>query len=139
GININSATGQLSGTPTTPGNYVFTVRAVDASGNVDVQTLAIKIDPVVPGGFTRVWNGADNNWNNPKNWSPAGVPTATDDVYVSASIPVIPTLTSNVTIHSIVVEDGATVDTNGFTLTLTGNGDAGNTIIGTGAVVMTGF
>jgi uncharacterized repeat protein (TIGR01451 family) len=138
GLQLNSATGTITGTPTTPGNYVFTIQSVDANGNVDTQILAIKIDPPVPAGFSRAWNGADANWLNPRNWSPAGVPGPTDSVYISSTIPVMPMLTSDVTITSIVVESGATLDTNGFTLTLLGNGDAGNTIIGNGTVVMQG-
>jgi uncharacterized repeat protein (TIGR01451 family) len=138
GLTINPSTGQISGTPTTPGNYVFTVRAIDASGNVDIQTLAIKIDPVVPASFTKVWNGATNDWNNPHNWSPAGVPTATDSVYISASIAVMPVLTSDATIHDVVIEPGATLDTNGFTLTVLGN-VSGGAIVGNGTVVMNGI
>ena len=66
------------------------------------------------------------------------MPDATDRVYVSASIPTIATLTRDVTIRDLFVETGATVDTNGFRLTVTGNADAGRTIIGTGTTVLTG-
>ena len=48
GLSLSSA-GTISGTPTTPGNYRFTVRCVDASGNADDQPLYLQIDP----------NGAD--------------------------------------------------------------------------------
>ena len=81
-----------------------------------------------------MWNGTDTNWSNPKNWSPNGVPVATDNVYVAAGLPVMPSLAQNVTVHNITVEPGATVNTNGFTLTVTGDAFAGKTIVGTGFV-----
>ena len=138
GLSIDPLTGTISGTPTTPGNYVFTVQSVDASGNIDTQTLSIAIDPPLPAGFSRLWNGADANWSNPINWSPRGVPTAVDSVFISAAALIMPRLTSNITLVDLVVEPGATLDTSGFTVTLTGNVDAGNTIIGTGTVILTG-
>ena len=130
--------GTISGTPTVPGNYRFTVRCVDASGNEDDQPLFLQIDPNTPTGFDAVWNGADTDWSNPDNWSPRGVPDPTDRVYVSAAIPTIATLTRDVTVRDLFVEPGATVNTNGFNLTITGNADAGRTIIGTGTTILTG-
>ena len=88
--------------------------------------------PIRPTGFDAVWNGSDTDWSNPDNWSPRGVPDPTDRVYVSAAIPTIATLTRDVTVRDLFVEPGATVNTNGFNLTVTRNADAGHTIIGTG-------
>ena len=130
--------GTISGTPTTPGNYKFTVRCVDASGNADDQPLFLQIDPTTPAGFDAVWNGSDTDWSNPDNWSPRGVPEPADRVYISAAIPTIATLTRDVTVRDLFVEPGATVNTNGFNLTITGNADAGRTIIGTGTTILTG-
>ena len=42
------------------------------------------------------------------------------------------------TVRDLFVETGATLDTNGFRLTVTRNADAGRTIIGTGTTVLTG-
>ena len=88
--------------------------------------------------FDAVWNGADNNWYNPANWSPRGVPAAASRVYVSAATTVVPRLTADVTLRDLFLEPGATLDTNGFTLTVTNNADAGHTIIGAGQTVLTG-
>ena len=85
-----------------------------------------------------MWNGSDTDWSNPDNWSPRGVPDPTDRVYISAAIPTIATLTRDVTMRDLFVEPGATVNTNGFNLTVTGNADAGRTIIGTGTTILTG-
>ncbi|HEU4891732.1 MAG TPA: FG-GAP-like repeat-containing protein [Vicinamibacterales bacterium] len=137
GVNL-SPTGAISGAPTTPGNYVFTVRCTDAVGKSDEQTLSIQVDPAAPVSFDVLWNGADTNWYNPANWSPRGVPTAATRVYVSAATTVIPKLTANVTIHDLFLEPGARLDTNGFTLTVTNNADAGRTVIGEGRTILTG-
>ena len=132
--------GTLSGTPTTPGNYVFTVECV-ASGppeRRDRQTLSIQVNPAQPIGFDSVWNGLDTNWYNPANWSPRGVPTPSSRVYLSTATPVVPRLTANVTVRDLFLEPGAQLDTNGFTLTVTNNADAGHTIVGEGRTVLTG-
>ena len=74
-----SPNGTLSGTPTTPGNYVFTVECADSGTPVrrDRQTLSIQVNPASPVGFDAVWNGLDSDWYNPANWSPRGVPAET--------------------------------------------------------------
>ena len=127
-----SSTGTLSGTPTTPGNYEFTVECVDSGPpeRRDRQTLTIQVNPASPVGYDALWNGLDSNWYNPANWSPRGVPAETSRVYFSAATSVVPTLTANVTVRDLFLEPGATLDTNGFTLTVTNNADAGHTIIG---------
>ena len=104
----------------------------------DEQTLTMQVNPAVPVASTRCWNGLDTNWYNPANWSPRGVPAATSRVYISAATPVVPRLTANVTVRDLFLEPGATLDTNGFTLTVTNNADAGHTIIGPGTTVLTG-
>jgi hypothetical protein len=54
GLTLNSATGILSGTPTTPGTYTFTVTATDASGassSVIATTVVnptLGINPITP-------------------------------------------------------------------------------------------
>ena len=138
GLTLDPATGVISGMPTTPGNYVFTVQSTDTAGNSDTQTLTLQINPDVPAGFDRVWNGVDSDWSNPLNWSPTGVPPATDRVYISAAISPMPRLTRDTSVLDLVLQDGATLDTNGFVLTVGGRVWAGNTIVGTGQTVVIG-
>ena len=57
---------------------------------------------------------------------------------MSAATTVVPRLTANVTLRDLFLEPGATLDTNGFTLTVTNNAEAGHTIIGEGRTVLTG-
>jgi hypothetical protein len=48
GLNLNQATGVISGTPTLPGTSSFTVRVQDAAGQSDTQGLSIVINAVNP-------------------------------------------------------------------------------------------
>ena len=135
-----SSTGTLAGTPTAPGNYVFTVECVDSGPpeRRDRQTLTIQVNPASPVGFDALWNGLDSNWYNPANWSPTRRAGGELRVYFSAATSVIPRLTADVTVRDLFLEPGATLDTNGFTLTVTNNADAGRTIVGLGQTVLTG-
>jgi hypothetical protein len=64
GLNLNSGTGAITGTPTTPGAYSFVIRASNAGGSVDTGTLTITVVSAA-----RVWNGTAfvsglaNVWN----------------------------------------------------------------------------
>ena len=82
------------GTPTTPGNYVFTVRCTDANGKVDEQTLSMQIDPAAPAGFDALWNGADTELVEPEELEPARRADGDGSrVYISAATTVVPRLT----------------------------------------------
>jgi hypothetical protein len=48
GLNLNSANGTISGTPTAAGTSSFTLRVQDAGGLSDVQALSITINPAAP-------------------------------------------------------------------------------------------
>lgn len=43
GLGLNSSTGVISGTPTVPGNYPFTVKVVDSGSNQATQPLSITV------------------------------------------------------------------------------------------------
>jgi parallel beta-helix repeat protein len=46
-LTLNSATGTLSGIPTTPGTYMFTVKATDSIGDFGTQALSLLVNAVV--------------------------------------------------------------------------------------------
>jgi hypothetical protein len=48
GLSLNASTGEISGTPTTPGTYSFTVEVTDSAAQTDVQGLSILIPAVNP-------------------------------------------------------------------------------------------
>lgn len=43
GLSINASTGAITGTPTTPGTYTFTVQVTDSYAGTDTQALAIVV------------------------------------------------------------------------------------------------
>lgn len=93
-------------------------------------------------GITRTWTGSvDTDWGTGGNWNVGVAPGSLDSIYIPASRPVYPLLTSNVAIGGVTVDDGATVNLGSFDLTSSGNATAG-TIGGitstTGRLVLTG-
>ena len=64
GLTLNTGTGAITGTPTTPGVFTFVIRASNGGGSVDTGTLTITVTS-----GARVWNGTAfvsslaNVWN----------------------------------------------------------------------------
>ena len=46
GLTVNPATGQITGTPTTPGTYTFTARFQSTTGLTDYRTVTITVGAV---------------------------------------------------------------------------------------------
>jgi hypothetical protein len=88
GITLNSSTGAISGTPTTPGKYPFIIRATNLSNEtLNTQTLTITVESA--GGYVQVktaggWQNATvfvktaNGWEegqvnakSPTGWGPS--------------------------------------------------------------------
>ena len=44
------------------------------------------------GNFPVIWQGKDNDWNDPKNWKPAIVPSSCNDVYIPGNLENYPQL-----------------------------------------------
>ena len=77
------------------------------------------------------WLGVNTNWSNTANWSLGIVPSsntlslptsttafsAKDLVHIPSGLANYPVLTANITAYSITLEDGATIDLNGFSIT----------------------
>ncbi len=93
---------------------------------------------VLPTGAVKLWSGAiDTNWSEPGNWSPTGVPGATDNVRIPVATNQ-PVLTNNVSVMDLTVDVGATVSANGFALTAAGHVDAAGSVLEPGTVALTG-
>jgi hypothetical protein len=64
GLSLNTSTGAITGTPTTPGTYSFRIRATNVTGSTDTAVLTITAISAA-----RVWNGTSfvsglvNVWN----------------------------------------------------------------------------
>ena len=107
--------------------YYFRPVIVDASGNMKRELASY--DSLAPIELTspnmKVWRGViSTSWNNPGNWSPQGVPVATDDV-------MIPSGTANdchldisgAVANSVYVRDGAVFYLDNPSTDLTVNAD----------------
>src|SRR5690606_32609963 len=68
----------------------------------------------------KTWLGLTQDWHTTSNWSPAGLPTATDDVVipVTANQPIMSA--AGVT-RNLTVQTGALLSLNSFTLTVNGD------------------
>ena len=91
--------------------------------------------------YNKAWIGGDNagphDWSNAANWSPAGAPASTDNVFVCAGPTAAPVLSANAPVGSLLLENAASLDLNGFTLTASGSVNAPSPIIG-GTLAMAG-
>ncbi|MFN7015441.1 MAG: hypothetical protein ACK4ON_14340, partial [Bacteroidia bacterium] len=81
---------------------------------------------------TYTWNGSvSTDWNTAANWTPSGIPTASDHaIIVTASNNLV--LTTNQSITNFTINSGI-IDLNGFQLTTTGNVALNNGTINGGA------
>lgn len=87
-----------------------------------ISTLLVFLFCVQVHATTYTWLGTtSSNWTTTSNWSPAVVPTSTDDIVVNASSSATNNLTldQNRTIKSLTISAGKTVNLGTFTLTLT--------------------
>jgi hypothetical protein len=61
-----------------------------------------------------VWTGCsgNNQWNDPLNWNQNRIPLASDSVIIPGIIsgPLYPTLSGSIQVHTLVVEEGSTLE-----------------------------
>lgn len=114
----------VSGTGLVTAQAIGRARIVASSSGL-ADTVVVNVASL-PAGVDRMWVGgtllAENDWFTADNWSPSGVPTATDVIYIPAGVEALH-LTANASVGSI------HADSTGFYLfyvtnsTLTINGD----------------
>jgi hypothetical protein len=80
GLSLNTSTGAITGTPTTPGIFTFVIRATNVTGTANTGTLTIT---VTSGG--KVWNGTAFVAGNTKVWSGSAWTTSTTKVWNGSS------------------------------------------------------
>lgn len=81
------------------------------------------IEVLMPSGTTRTWTGANtDDWIDPGNWSPGGVPLATDDILVPSGVSRMPKVKNDsLSCHQITVCAAANFTlTTGMTFHVTG-------------------
>jgi hypothetical protein len=102
----------LAGFITNPGGTSYNVTKTLSSDTLEfIQASgffageAFDNDPLEPAGnliiwtgtsFTRTWTGAVNSdWNLAGNWSPAGIPSADENVVIPGGTPRVPVISTN--------------------------------------------
>ncbi len=118
-------------------SHVVSYQVTDSFGVTSSLTRVVKVVPPVT--YNKQWLGNSSDWMDGANWSPSGVPTASDSVYIPLNVSFQPQLTANTDITSIQIENSASLDLQNFTLTSSGSVIAiGNMVATSGGLVMTG-
>lgn len=91
--------------------------------------------------FSATWvGGSSTSWTTAANWSPASVPTQTEDISITSGSSFYPVVAANTTIRNLTITGGpgagaALTINSGVTLTCTGANNIGTvTISGTGTL-----
>lgn len=123
-VNSNWTGNSLSVTTSGLTTITFRLYAYSAEATTGTGGIAGALDfggTLVP---TSTWNGSVNNdWNTATNWTPAGVPSASNNIIIpSVGVTNFPTVTGALTNNgSITIKSGATL-VQGTSSTLAGSG-----------------
>lgn len=104
-INDPNDDGQITVSPSSTTTYIAQVTYNLCNGAVLVEsdeTIVTVVD-------TKAWNGSqNNNWNNANNWTPSGIPTTSDCIYipVTGNNPIIPESVDG-TGYNLEIDNGA--------------------------------
>ncbi len=113
----------MSVTATPSSGYMFYRWTGDIPDGADATSATLSIPADIPRAVTatfspatasgvKLYTGADyGDWDTASNWTPEGVPTATDSVFIPASVGVRIPLTADV--FSLTVSNAALVNVNG--------------------------
>lgn len=95
-----------------------------------------------PEGYNKTWRGfLSNEWFEPLNWDPEGVPVSTDNVYICPDAVGQPNETRDaITVNDLLVPTGASLSNSSplVRLHVLGNLDAAGGITGAGPVILLG-
>ncbi len=102
--------------------YYIHVRSACVSGFGDWATISFVTPAALPPPVTSVWTGVVNTaWSNAANWQCGQLPVITTAVIINGGRPNYPQVTTNMTLKSLTVNPGASVQVNtGVVITLTG-------------------
>jgi hypothetical protein len=94
--------------------YVIRLRAVYAGGGC-LASLPVTVTP----DGDPLWNGSvSTDWNDPRNWTPNGVPLPGADITIPSGLTNYPVLDMNRSIGNLYMATGVGITLNGKTLTV---------------------
>lgn len=105
-------------------NYLASARPFlienNAPGCADVNEVTAACS-ACSGGVLKTWSGnEDDQWSNPNNWLPAGVPGTCDTVLIPEGMFNYPVVNSNITIHGLTMESSTQMQLQDYSLTSRG-------------------
>jgi hypothetical protein len=123
GLVINTSTGAVALTTSTPGTYTVTYTVAAAGGCALYTTTAM----IILNLNLKVWDGGAGtvNWGDANNWDTDGVPTATDNVELTGAYTIV--------VNVPAVARSLTLNHAALTLTL----NSGNSLAVSGNVTLT--
>lgn len=80
GLTLNTSTGTITGTPTTPGVFTFRIRATNVTGTADTGILTITVTS-----GARLWNGTTFVSGNTRAWNGTAFVSTTTRVWNGSS------------------------------------------------------
>ncbi len=99
---------------------------LNAGGIADIQNNATGCNSIpeilatcntCTGGTLKTWTGSTGaDWNEVSNWSPSGIPAICDTIYIPSGLSFYPIVNSNILIHGLLMESGASLDLDNFSL-----------------------
>ncbi len=108
--------GVVTGVSVGSATFTFTQTSTGCPATSPAVTITAACTPTPTPTGTLVWNGSvDTDWSKPCNWTPASVPTTTNDVELPTGITNYPTIAAAALAKSVWVKSGATltISTNG--------------------------
>lgn len=65
----------------------------------------------------KTWTGSiSTDWDDAGNWMPTGVPASCDTVYIPTGLSDYPVVNSNIMVHGLIMESGAALDLDNYSL-----------------------
>jgi len=104
---VNATGTQITGVVVPAGASTGPISVTTAGGTASSSTSFTVTTPAPPATVT--WTGAvSSDWNNPNNWSPAFVPTASTNVVIGAAAN-LPAVSSAVACNDLTIQAGASL------------------------------
>lgn len=133
GLVINSATGEIDVSASTPGNYTITYVAPNVGDYYKKESLiSINTDPV-----TNEFIATSGDWSLTTNWSLNRIPTSTDNVLIDAGKTANLNL-DNIAVTNLTVAGNLNINAN-KSITVTGNlNTTGNLSVNNASIIVNG-